>query len=116
MQLNGSMETDLQQACPLCSRPAAYETVHDPYGKRFTCSTCTEFFIDGSTEQLIANMPAGAADEFRAKASKAAQRTPRGCLCIFREPIDTELGGDGRGVARATMVCKYEPLGGRRNS
>lgn len=100
-----------EQLCPLCDQSAEFEVVHEPYGKRFTCSSCTEFFIDSSTESRIRNFPEVTRTEFRERARKQARNAGVDHLFVLREPRSDELGGDGHGVARTTIVGELIPLG-----
>lgn len=40
----------IEQICPLCGTPAAYEIYNKPHCKHFMCSVCTEFYIDTVAE------------------------------------------------------------------
>ena len=96
----------MTQPCPFCDAPAAASVCHDPYGSRYDCPTCGTFFIDSVAEERIAWMQ----QEFRDTASKKAKGTPPGKLFVLRGPRPDELGGDGHGVARTTMIGEYVPL------
>lgn len=100
-----------EQPCPLCDQSAAFEIVHAPFGKRFTCSSCTEFFIDPVTESRIRNLPEVTRTEFRERAQKQARNAGVDHLFVLREPRSDELGGDGHGAARTTIVGESIPLG-----
>jgi len=102
--------TNLTQACPLCNAAAAYETVHNPYGKRFSCPTCGDVFIDLAMERYIAGIPEVARSEFKAKLSKSAQASGPNRFYVIREPKANEITGDGRGVARTSMITEWLPL------
>ena len=94
------------QLCPLSDEPAAYEISHRPYCKHFKCPTCTEFFIDASSEAHIAGLPEVTKTERRADLSKRARACPPDCVFLIRAPRNDELGGDGRSVARTTMIAE----------
>jgi hypothetical protein len=93
--------------CPLCGSMATAEVVHNPYGKRIACPTCTEFFIDPSSERHIDSMPEVTKSECKAKLSKSAQDSGPKHLLVIREPTNDELGGDGHNVARTRMVAEW---------
>ncbi|WPG35336.1 hypothetical protein [Variovorax sp. EBFNA2] len=98
------------EPCPLCNRPASYVETQRPHrGKRFECVNCTHFFIDEVAEQVILNMVESTRSEARAKASKQAQASGPDRLYVMRAPKQNELGGDGHGVARSTMMSEWIP-------
>lgn len=96
---------EMNQPCPLCQRDSTFEMCAEPWGKRFSCPECTEFFIDSATEEYITSANTGV----RETAAKKAKATPPGKLLVLREPRSDELGGDGHGVARTTMIGEYVP-------
>lgn len=95
------------QACPLCGKPARYSRVSSPAGKHFHCATCTEFFIDETSERRIEAMPETTRSEFRASASQHAAEGGSDRLFVLRAPRRDEEGGDGHGVARATIIGEW---------
>lgn len=100
------MSTILSQDCPLCDKVATYEIVHDPFGKRFACPSCAEFFIDSSSERYLSKLPEVTKTETREKLRKIAESCPSDQLFVIREPRSDERGGDGHGVARTEMVAQ----------
>ena len=95
-----------KQLCPLCDQEAYYETVHNHYGKRFTCPLCTEFFIDPSSEAHLSGLPEVTKTEMRNKLSKMAIACPSDHVFVIREPRNDERGGDGQRVARTQMIAQ----------
>lgn len=95
------------QTCPLCGSGADFETVHEPYGKRFNCPSCIEFFIDPSSEKHIAELPEVTRTETRKKLSDSARSGGPTRLLVIRHPRNDELGGDGHGVARTRMIAEW---------
>ena len=98
--------SDTKSMCPLCDREAVYEKVHEPYGKRFTCKECTEFFIDQSSETHIAGLPEVAKTEHREKLKQKAKDCGPGGLLVIRAPRHDEVGGNGQTSARTTMIAE----------
>jgi hypothetical protein len=96
-----------KQQCPLCDAEAAYETVDAPYGKRFACPTCQEFFIDPSSESHIAGLPEVTKTEARKKLSESARASGPSRLFVIRQPRNDELGGDGHSIARTRMIAEW---------
>ena len=96
----------VSQQCPLCDNAAAYETVHDPDGKRFQCSECSEFFIDRCSEAYIASLVEVTKTDIRDKLKAGAQKCRKPDIYVIRGPRKEELGGDGRSVARANMIAE----------
>jgi hypothetical protein len=94
------------QLCPLSDEPATYEISYRPYCKHFKCPTCTEFFIDASSEAHIAGLPEVTKTKWRADLSKRAQACPADRVFVIRAPRNDELGGDGHGVAKTTMIVE----------
>ena len=94
------------QACPLCDRDATCAVVHQPHGKRFACAACGTFFIDVSSEVHIAGLPEVFKTEYREKLQKKAKACATSGLLVMRKPRSDELGGDGYGIARTTMIAE----------
>lgn len=95
------------ELCPLCDNMAESETVHSPYGKRFTCKSCTEFFIDQSSETYLSELPEVTKSETRKRLSESARGSGEGWLFVIREPRLDELGGDGQQIARTRMIAEW---------
>ena len=95
------------QLCPLCQQDAVYEIVHKPYGKRFACPVCTEFFIDQSSEAHIASMPEVTKSEVRKRLSDSAKSSKPDQLFVIREPNRDEITGDGHGSAIEMMIADW---------
>ena len=94
----------MKAPCPLCDQDAVYDTIQQPYGKRFTCEHCSEFFIDASSEAYIGEM----VEVFRTEQRKKLQAMAKSCaapnLFVIRAPRADEIHGDGRSVALETMI------------
>lgn len=98
----------IEQPCPLCDNAAAtYKTTHEPFGKLFECPSCTKFFIDSSSEIHLSSLPEVFKTERRTQLSKMAKASLPDEDLVLREPRSDELGGDGHGVARTTMIFGY---------
>ncbi|MDR6887849.1 hypothetical protein J2X67_002375 [Variovorax sp. 3319] len=98
------------EPCPLCNRPASYtEMRHPAKGKRFDCVECTQFAIDEVADTAIMEMVEISRSEFKAKASRHAKESGPNRLWVLRGPKSDELGGDGHGVARTTIVGEWIP-------
>lgn len=95
------------ELCPLCDNMAEYERVHSPYGKRFTCQSCAEFFIDQSSEAYLSELPEVTKSETRKKLSASARDSGKDRLFVIREPRLDELGGDGQQIARTRMIAEW---------
>lgn len=95
-----------QTGCPLCGQAATFKTVHRPYGKRVTCPSCGDFFIDPSSEARIEDMPEVTKTECRTKLQKMASECGENDLLVIRAPNNDELGGDGHSVARTRMIAE----------
>ncbi len=78
--------------CPLCNQSAAFEIVHDPYGKRFTCSTCTEFYVDEQAEYHLKDVPL----QFRLNLCAEAKAAGPDHLLVMRQPNAAELKAQPR--------------------
>lgn len=96
----------MNQDCPLCDNPASYEISHEPYCKHFTCSVCTEFFIDASSEAHIVGLPGPTKVDRRKKLSAMAVACPDDHVFVIRKPRDDERGGSGHGVAKTEMISE----------
>lgn len=81
------MSKCIEQGCPLCGNPAAYEIFHQPYCKHFTCATCVEFCIDESSERHVKTIP----HEQRSKLSAKAKDAGPNHMLVMREPTDAEI-------------------------
>ena len=92
------------QQCPLCDRDAMYKIVQQPDGKLFTCAECGELFIDTSSEAYIAGMPDTRRAEQRTKLQREAKSCRPNSLFVMRAPRPDEIHGDGKNVARETMI------------
>lgn len=98
----------IEQPCPLCDNAAAtYKITHEPFGKSFECPSCTKFFIDSSSEIHLSSLPEVTKTEMRTKLTKMAKASLPDDDLILRAPRNDELGGDGHGVARTTMVARH---------
>lgn len=100
------------QTCPLCGHDAQFSVTTNPNGKHFTCSHCTEFWIDGYAEKYISDVPEVARSEMKHKLSEQAQKTASGHLYVIREPKHSEITGDGHGVARTSLITEWVNLSG----
>lgn len=103
----------IEQCCPLCDGPAEYLPTAEPVGKRFSCGTCTEFFVDRCSEDRIAAMPETFRSDFKARASKHAAESGADRLFVIREPRRNEEGGDGHGVAKTSVIAEWVLRQGR---
>jgi hypothetical protein len=98
----------IEQPCPLCDNAAAtYKTTDKPFGKSFECPSCTKFYIDSSSEIYLSSLSEVTKTEHRIKLSKMAKACLIDNVFELREPRSDELGGDGHGVARTTMIAEY---------
>jgi uncharacterized protein (DUF169 family) len=95
-----------QATCPLCDQAAEFETVDRPYGKRVTCPSCGDFFIDPSSQAHIDGMPEVTRTECRTKLRKMAGSCGEDDILVIRAPKSEELGGDGHSVARTKMIAE----------
>ena len=95
------------ELCPLCDNVAECERVHSPYGKRFTCKSCTDFFIDQSSEAYLSELPEVTRSETRKKLSESARDSGADRLFVIREPRIDEFGGDGQQIARTRMIAEW---------
>lgn len=92
----------MNQLCPLCGNPAAYEIFHNPYCKHFTCPTCIEFCIDEKSEVRLKTMEA----EFRVRHSNHAKGSNDSRLWVIRVPNNAELSRD----RSTTMIGEFVQL------
>jgi Zn-finger protein len=96
-----------KQACPLCFSEAVFEFTSNPYGKLFSCTKCTEFFIDSSSEKYIEELPEVTKTECREKLSNLAKKQKVNSKFIIREPRNEERGGNGHDVAQTQMIAEW---------
>lgn len=98
------------QKCPLCASDAHFSITHRPNGKRFECPNCTEFWIDDYAENYLSELPEFSYTDFRQRLSAQAKKTAPEHLYVIREPKDSEVTGDGYGVARAMLRSEWIDL------
>lgn len=95
------------QICPLCDSSANFKMVDAPYGKLFTCPTCSDYFIDNSSETYVGELSEVTKTEVRSKLSESAKSSGPNRLFVIRMPRNDELGGDGHGVAKTRMIAEW---------